>query len=158
MVLAGPAGIRPAMEATNAIPIVMANDADPVGSGVIASLARPGGNITGLSNLSPEIGGKRLELLKEIVPRLSRVAVLGTSTTSCTAQVLKEMELASGSFKLHLQYLDVPAPQDIEPVFREARKRWADAVLVLQGGVFNSHRIQIAALAVKRQRPALYHA
>lgn len=80
IVLAGPASIRPAKEATNTIPIVMANDADPVGSGVVASLARPGGNITGLSNLAPEISGKRLELLKEIVPRLSRVAVFGNST------------------------------------------------------------------------------
>jgi ABC-type uncharacterized transport system substrate-binding protein len=158
MVLAGPASIRPAKEATNTIPIVMANDADPVGSGVVASLARPGGNITGLSNLAPEIGGKRLELLKEIVPRVSRVAVLGTSTTSGTAQVLKEMELAAGSLKLQLQYLDVPGPKDIEPAFRAARKGRADAVLVLQGGVFNSHRKQIAALAVKSQLPAIYHA
>ncbi len=100
MVLAGPASIRPAKEATNTIPIVMANDADPVGSGVVASLARPGGNITGLSNLAPEMGGKRLELLKEIVPRLARVAVLGTSTTTGTAQVLKEMELAAGVFNV----------------------------------------------------------
>ena len=75
--LAGPASIRPAKEATSTIPIVMANDADPVGSGVVASLALPGGNITGLSNLAPEMGGKRLELLKEIVPRLARVAVEG---------------------------------------------------------------------------------
>jgi ABC-type uncharacterized transport system substrate-binding protein len=82
IVLAGPASIRPAKEATSTIPIVMANDADPVGSGVVASLARPGGNITGLSNLAPEISGKRLELLKEIVPRLLRLAILGTSTTS----------------------------------------------------------------------------
>ncbi len=158
MVLAGPAAIRPAKEATNTIPIVMANDADPVGSGVIASLARPGGNITGLSNLAPEIGGKRLELLKEIVPSLGRVAVLGTSTTTGTAQVLKEMELAAGVFKLHLQYLDVPGPKDIETAFREARKGSADAVLVLQGGVFNLQRKQIAALAVKSRLPAIYHA
>jgi putative ABC transport system substrate-binding protein len=158
MVLAGPASIHPAKEATNTIPIVMANDADPVGSGVIASLARPGGNITGLSNLAPEIGGKRLEILKEIVPRLARAAVLGTSTTAGTAQVLKEMEIAAGVFKLHLQYLDVPGPKDVETAFREARKGRADAVLVLQGGVFNSQRKQIAALAVKSRLPAIYHA
>jgi putative tryptophan/tyrosine transport system substrate-binding protein len=156
MVLAGPASIHPAKEATNTIPIVMANDADPVGSGVIASLARPGGNITGLSNLAPEIGGKRLEILKEIVPRLARAAVLGTSTTAGTAQVLKEMEIAAGVFKLHLQYLDVPGPKDVETAFREARKGRADAVLVLQGGVFNSQRKQIAALAVKSRLPAMY--
>jgi ABC-type uncharacterized transport system substrate-binding protein len=158
MVLAGPASIRPAKEATNTIPIVMANDADPVGSGVVASLARPGGNVTGLSNLAPEMGGKRLELMKEIVPNLARVSVFGTSNTTGTAQVLKEMELAAGVFKLHLQYLDVLSPMDIETAFREARKGRADAVLVLQGGVFNSHRKQIAALAVKNRLPAIYHA
>jgi putative ABC transport system substrate-binding protein len=158
MVLAGPASIRPAKEATNTIPIVMANDADPVGSGVVASLARPGGNITGLSNLAPEMGGKRLELMKEIVPKLARVAVFGTSNTTGTAQVLNEMEFAAGVFKLHLQYLDVLSPKDIETAFREARKGRADAVLVLQGGVFNSHRKQIAALAVKSRLPAIYHA
>ena len=158
IVLAGPASIRPAKEATSTIPIVMANDADPVGSGVVASLALPGGNITGLSNLAPEMGGKRLELLKEIVPRLARVAVLGTSTTTGTAQVLKEMELAAGAFRVQLQYLDVPGPKEIETAFREARKGRADAVLVLQGGVFNLQRKQIAALAVKSRLPAIYHA
>ena len=80
------------------IPIVMAFDNDPVGNGFVASLARPGGNITGLSTLAPEISGKQLELLKEIVPKLSRVAVLGTSTTPGNAQSLKEMELAAGAF------------------------------------------------------------
>ncbi len=154
----GPASIRPAKEATSTIPIVMAHDDDPVGSGFVASLARPGGNITGLSTLYPEISGKRLELLKEIVPSLGRVAVLGTSTTAGTAQVLKEMELAAGVFKVELQYLDVPGPKDIETAFREARKGRADAVLVLQGGVFNFQRKQIAALAAKSRLPAIYHA
>jgi ABC-type uncharacterized transport system substrate-binding protein len=158
MVLAGSAAIRPAKEATNTIPIVMANDADPVGSGVIASLARPGGNITGLSNLAPEISGKRLELLKEIVPTFSRVAVFGNSTNPGTAQALKEMEVAAGVFKVQLQYLDVPSPKDIETAFREARKGRADGVLVLQGGVFNLQRKQITALAVKSRLPAIYHA
>ena len=76
----------------------MAQDSDPVGNGFVASLARPGGNITGLSTLAPEISGKRLELLKEIVPKLSRVAVLGTSTIPGNAQALKETELAAGAF------------------------------------------------------------
>jgi putative ABC transport system substrate-binding protein len=158
MVLAGSAAIRPAKEATNTIPIVMANDADPVGSGVIASLARPGGNITGLSNLAPEISGKRLELLKEIVPTLSRVAVFGNSTNPGTAQALKEMEVAAGVFKVQLQYVDVRGPKDIETAFRAASKGHSDALLVLQAGVFNSHRKQIADLAVRSQLPAIYHA
>ena len=98
---------RAAKEATTTIPIVMTQDSDPVGNGFVASLARPGGNITGLSTLAPEISGKQLELLKEIVPKLSRVAVFGTSTIPGNAQALKEMELAAGAFGVKLQYLDV---------------------------------------------------
>ncbi|HSE84728.1 MAG TPA: ABC transporter substrate-binding protein, partial [Candidatus Binatia bacterium] len=122
IVTAGPAATRPAKEATATIPIVMTQDPDPVGSGFVASLARPGGNITGLSTLSPEINGKRLELLKEIVPKLSRVAVLGTSTRPGTAQELKEVELAAGAFGVELQHLDVLDPKDIETAFRAASK------------------------------------
>ena len=107
IVTGGPAATRAAKEATTTIPIVMAQDSDPVGNGFVASLARPGGNITGLSTLAPEISGKQLELLKEIVPKLSRVAVLGTSTNPGNAQSLKEMELAAGAFGVQLQYLDV---------------------------------------------------
>ena len=84
IVTAGPQPTRAAKEATSTIPIVMAQDTDPVGNGFVASLARPGGNITGLSTLAPEISGKQLELLKEIVPKLSRVAVFGTSTDRAT--------------------------------------------------------------------------
>jgi putative ABC transport system substrate-binding protein len=92
IVTAGGAATRPAKEATSIIPIVMAQDEDPVGNGFVASLARPGGNITGLSQLSPELRGKRLEILKEVVPRLSRVAVMETSTSPSRAQVIKEIE------------------------------------------------------------------
>src|SRR5215831_8926690 len=97
IVTSGPAPTRAAKAATATIPIVMAQDNDPVGTGIVASLAQPGGNITGLATLAPEIGGKRLELLKEIVPKLSRVAVLGTSTQPGSAQLLKEVELAAGA-------------------------------------------------------------
>ena len=135
----------------------MTNDTDPVGNGFVASLARPGGNITGLSTLAPELSGKRLELLKEIVPKLSRVAVLGTSTDPGNAQVLREMELAAGAFKVKLQYLDVLGPKDIETAFRAASKGRADAVLVLASPVLNSQRTQIADLAVKNRLPAIYH-
>ena len=97
IVTAAPIATRAAKETTFTIPIVMAHDGDPVGNGFIASFARPGGNITGLSTLSPEINGKQLELLKEIVPKLSRVAVIGTSPDPGNAQVLKEVELAAGA-------------------------------------------------------------
>ena len=156
IVTAGPASTRPAKEATVTIPIVMAQVNDPVGNGFVASLARPGGNITGLSTLAPEISGKQLELLKEIVPKLTRVAVIGNSTRAGTAQMLKETELAAEALKVQLQYLDVLAPKDIETAFRAASKGRADAVLVLTSPVFLSQRTQTAELAVKSRLPAIY--
>jgi putative tryptophan/tyrosine transport system substrate-binding protein len=156
IVTAGPTDTRAAKEATSTIPIVMARDSDPVGSGFVVSLARPGGNITGLATLSPEISGKRLELLKEIVPKLSRVAVLGSSTNPGNAQSLKETELAAGAFKVQLQYLDVLDPKDIETVFRGASKGRAEAVLGLGGPVLNSHRTQVVELTAKSRLPAIY--
>ena len=157
IVTAGPAATRPAKDATVTIPIVMAQDTDPVGNGFVTSLARPGGNITGLSNLAPEIGGKQLEILKEIVPKLSRVALLGTSSTNpANAQQLREIERAAGAFKVQLQHLVVLSPKDIETAFRGATKGQADALLVQQGSIFNSHRTQIVKLAVKSRLPAIY--
>jgi putative tryptophan/tyrosine transport system substrate-binding protein len=111
IVTGGPTATRTAKETTNTVPIVMSQDSDPVGNGFVASLARPGGNITGLATLSPELSGKRLELLKEIVPKLNRVAVLGTSTNPGNAQGLKETELAAKAFRVQLQYLDVRDPK-----------------------------------------------
>ena len=148
---------RAAKEGTSTIPIVMAQDQDPVGSGYVASLARPGGNITGLSSLAPELGGKRLELLKEIVPRLSRVAILGTSTNVAHAQSIKEMELAAGAFGVRLQHLDVRAATDIEPALQSAGKERADAILLLTSLVLNAQRKQIADLAIKSRLPAMYY-
>ena len=157
IVSAGPTVTRAAKEATVTIPIVMGFDDDPVGSGFVASLARPGGNITGLATLAPELSGKQLELLKEIVPRLSRVAVLESSTHPGTAQSLKEMELAAGALKVQLQYLDILDPKDIETAFGAASKGRADAVLVLTSVVTISQRKQIVELAVKNRLPAIYN-
>jgi putative ABC transport system substrate-binding protein len=156
IVTAGSTATRPAKEATSTIPIVMTQDPDPVGTGFVASLARPGGNITGLSSLAPEISGKQLELLKETIPKLSRVAVLGTSTRPGNAQSLKEVELAAKAFRVKLQYLDVLSAKDIETAFRAASKGRADAVLVLPSGVFADHRTVIAELAIKNRLPAIY--
>jgi putative ABC transport system substrate-binding protein len=158
IVTTGSTSTRSAKEATLTIPIVMAQDSDPIGTGLVASLARPGGNITGLSTLSPELSGKQLELLKEIVPRLSRVAVLGTSTRPGNAQALREVELAAGAFKVQVQYLDVLDVKDIETAFRAATKGRAGAVLVLQGAIFFSQRTQLADLAVKSRLPATHSA
>jgi len=157
IVTAGPEITRAAKKATSTIPIVMALDTDPVANGFIASLARPGGNITGLSTLAPEITGKQLELLKEIVPKLSRVVVLGSSSVRSYEGVSKEMEPAADALKVRLQYLDVLGPEDIETAFREAHKGRAEAVLALQGFVLSSQAKQIAELAVKGRLPSMYY-
>jgi len=113
----GPSGNPIVKKATTTIPIVMTRDADPVANGLVASLARPGGNITGLSTLAPELSGKQLELLKEIVPKLSHVAVLGNSAVPGNAEALKELKLAAEALKLQRQYLRVLSPKDIETSF-----------------------------------------
>ena len=156
IVTAGPQVTRRAKEATVTIPIVMGFDNDPVGSGFVASLARPGGNITGLSSLAPEISGKQLELLKEIVPKLSRVAVFGDSKEPGNAQALKELELAAGAFKVQLQYLDVLNLKDIENSFQSASKQRAGAVLLLPGPVMPAHRTEVVNLAAKNRLPAMH--
>jgi putative tryptophan/tyrosine transport system substrate-binding protein len=156
IVTAGPQATHPAKQATSTIPIVMAQDPDPIGNGFVASLARPGGNITGLSSLALELSGKQLELMKEIVPRLSHVAVFGTSTNSGNAQTLREVELAAKAFGVKLQYLDVLSPKDIETAFRAASKGSADALLLLAGPVFVLQRAQLADLAVKSRLPTMY--
>src|SRR5215467_9789804 len=122
IVSGGPAATGPAKEATTRIPIVMGQDTDPVGNGFVASLARPGGNITGLSTLAPELSGKQLELLEEIVPKLSRVAVIGTATRPGIPQALREINVAADAFRVQVQYLEVRGPNDIEIAFHAASK------------------------------------
>ena len=156
LVTGGPTSTRSAKEATNTIPIVMAQDSDPVGNGFVASLARPGGNITGLSALYTEINGKRLELLKEIVPRLSRVAVLGTANEPGNARAMRETELAAEALGVQLQYLDARGPKDVETAFRAASQGRADAVLMLVGIGPRLDRGQLAALAIKNRLPVMH--
>jgi putative ABC transport system substrate-binding protein len=157
IVSAGPPPTRSAKQATATIPIVMGFDDDPVGSGFAASLARPGGNITGLSTLAPEISGKQLELLREIAPKLSRVAVLGNATQPGNPQALREINLAADAFGVQLQYLEVGGPKDIETAFRAASKEGANAVLVVSSAIIFSQRRQVAELAVKSRLPAIYN-
>jgi putative ABC transport system substrate-binding protein len=156
IVTGGPAGTGPAKELTSTIPIVMAQDNDPVGNGFVLSLPRPGGNITGLSTLGAGISGKQLELLKETVPKLSRVAVFGTSTEPANAQSLKEAERAAEALRLQVQYLDILAPKDFEAGFRDASNGRADAALVLMSAVAAVYRSEIAKLAAKNRLPAIY--
>jgi len=156
IVTGGPTTTRAAKEATATIPIVFVGVGDPVGAGFVASLARPGGHLTGLSTLAPEISGKHLELLKESVSRLSRVAVLGTSSNPGNAQAFKELERAAGAFGVQLLYFDVLAAEDIAAVFRAASQERADAVLVLGRPVLSAHRTQLIDLALMNRLPASY--
>jgi putative tryptophan/tyrosine transport system substrate-binding protein len=157
IVSAGPEPTRAAKTITSAIPIVMTNDPDPVGDGFIANLARPGGNITGLSTFGPELSGKRLEILREAVPKLSNVVILGTSTAPGQAQIIKESELALNAFGVTLHYLDVLDSKDIEPAFRAASNVRANGLLTLPSGILILQRSKIVELAAKNRLPAVYH-
>ena len=140
---------------TKTIPIVMAVSGDPVASGFVASLARPGGNITGLTIISPELSGKRLELLKEVVPGLSRVGVLRAPKAHGPAW--KEIEPAARSLGLKLQPLDVGSSDDLQRAFEVARKGRAEALLTLPYALFNrDYRTVIVELAAKSRLPAMY--
>jgi len=156
IVTVGSGGTRAAKAATSTIPIVMASDDDPVGNGFVASLARPGGNVTGLSTLAPEISGKRLEILKEVIPRLSRVAVFGSSTYPGFSQVLAETETAAKVLKVKLQYQDILERKDIDAAFRAATKNHVDAALIIAGAALIAYRTQIVELAIKNRLPATY--
>jgi putative ABC transport system substrate-binding protein len=156
IVTSGTAPISAAKAATATIPIVMTQDSDPVAAGFVASLARPGGNITGLSTYAPELSGKRLEILREVVPKLSRVAVLGTSTSPTYAVLIREIELAAKALKLQLQHLDVLDSKDIESALRAAAKGRADGILTLPSVILASQRTQVVDLSVKHRLPAIY--
>jgi putative ABC transport system substrate-binding protein len=156
IVAGGSADIRAAKEASATIPIVMLVGGDAVASGFIASLARPGGNITGLSTFRPELSGKRLELLKETVPKLSRVAFIASRRNEDYAREVKQVELAARVLRLTLQHLDISTPKDIETAFQAAVNERAGAVLFRVAGPYASRRPQIASLAVKSRLPAIY--
>ncbi|MGZ8489127.1 MAG: ABC transporter substrate-binding protein [Candidatus Binatia bacterium] len=157
LVAIGSGDIQIAKEATSTIPIVMMVGGDPVASGFIASLARPGGNITGLATLRPELSGKRLELLKEIVPKLSRVAFVASPGNRDYANEKKEVELAAAAFGIKLRVLDVKTPNDVETAFQTASKEKADAVLFRVAGPLEAaQRPQIAAFAVKYRLPTMH--
>jgi putative ABC transport system substrate-binding protein len=156
IVTAGTTATGAARRVTNTIAIVMAQDIDPVGAGFVAALARPGGNITGLSRLAPEVSGKQLELLKEIIRGLAHVAVLGTSTQPGTAQELKEIESTAKVIAVQSQYFDISTQKDIKPAFRSATKWHAGALLLLSGPILLVERKEIIELAAKSHLPAMY--
>jgi putative ABC transport system substrate-binding protein len=157
IVAVGSGDIRSAKEATATIPIVMVQGGDAVRSSFVASLARPGGNITGLATPRPELSGKRLELLKETIPKLSRVAVFTSLTSQDFPEIEKELELAARALKVKLQYLNIQSLKDIEAAFQAVAKERANGALFrVAGPVVYPHRARIAELAVKGRLPAIY--
>jgi putative ABC transport system substrate-binding protein len=154
LVTGGTLSGQAARNATATIPIVMTNITDPVAAGFAVSLARPGGNVTGLSTQAPEISAKQLELLKEIIPRLSRVAVFGSSSPAVLYRQTEER--AAQALGLRLQYLDVRELKDIEPSFDAARKAHADAGLALTNAVLSSRALQVVDLAAKNRFPVIF--
>ena len=145
-----------AKKATDTIPIVIANHNDPIGAGLVASLARPGGNVTGLSNIAIELSGKRLELLKEMVPKLSRVAILRIPSAPATPPQMKEMEGAAHLLGIKLQPADWETPEDLDAAFATMIKGHAEALITFSGPRFGLYRKRIIELAAKNSLPTMY--
>jgi ABC-type uncharacterized transport system substrate-binding protein len=148
--------VRAAMQLTATIPIVMAGTGDPVATGLIASLARPGGNVTGLSAFGPELTTKQLELLKEAFPQVSRVLFLFNGANSSTVVALKELEVAASALGVQLQASDVRVAKDIEPAFSAAVRQRANALLVLREALYQTNATRIISLAAEKKLPAIY--
>ena len=156
IVAAGSPAPLAAQRATSTIPIVFAIAPDPVDEGLVASLARPGGNITGLASIATEVVGKQLELLKEIAPRLSRVAVLQNPSNLAHPSTLREAEGAARALGVLLHAVQARTPSEINAAFVAMRSQRAGGVLVLRDALFFTQRAQIAALAAKSRLPAVY--
>ena len=154
VIFAGGAAVGAVKRATGTIPIVFIAEGDPVGSGLVASLARPGGYITGLAILADELAGKRLELLKEAIPRIFRVAVLRHSTSDVSH--LKATEAAASSLGFQLQVLEVRYSNDFDSAFGAARKGGAEALIGLPSSFLATHRKSLVDLAAKSRLPAMY--
>ncbi len=158
IVSTGPTTTPAAKRATSTIPIVMGFDGDPVGAGLIASLARPGGNITGLSGLTAELTGKQLQLLTQIVPKLSRVAVLGNSRAAGNAQSLSAVERAAKAFQVQVHFLNATNLDEVKAAFVAAGKARDDAIIVLPNPATTGRPSEVAQLAQKGRLPAIYYA
>ncbi len=156
IVASNPQATKAAQQATGTIPIVMGAVGDPVAVGFVPGLARPGGNITGPSMMMPELVGKQLELLKEVVPRVSRVAVLWNPAHPTGAPQLREAEGAARALRVRLQPLDARGPSEIDSAFAAMIRGRAGGLLVLVDSMLFSHRTRVADLAAKSRLPAMY--
>jgi putative tryptophan/tyrosine transport system substrate-binding protein len=152
----GTAVTRAVKNATKTIPIVMASDGDPVGNSFVTSLARPGGNITGLTNLLAGLSGKRLEILKDAVPGTSRFGIIWNPENPASMTGLKETQVASQSLGVQLQLLEVRGPNDFEGAFQAASKGQAGAVTVVSDSVMFAHRTRMLTLAAKQKLPTMH--
>ena len=153
IVAGGPPAIQAAKHATERIPVVMAAVADPVATGFVASLARPGGNITGISNMMPELVGKQLELLKEVLPAVSRVALLGNPTNPANASLIQHAQNAARALGVRLQPLEARDRSGIDVAFAAITTERAGAVIILAETVLLDYRTRIADHAVRRRLP-----
>ena len=156
MVVGSTPGVMAAKNATSAIPIIMVTTGDPVAGGLVASLARPGGNITGVTALGQELGGKRLEVLKEAVPKVSRVAVLSNPENPDSGLSLKGIEVAAQALAVQLRVQNVRDPTEFEKAFESINREGATALMVLPDPMFVSQRGQIVGLSAKSRLPAMY--
>jgi putative tryptophan/tyrosine transport system substrate-binding protein len=152
----GTLGPLAAKRVTSTIPIVMAAAGDPLGSGLVVSLARPGGNVTGMSLMAPDLGGKRLELLKELLPRLARVAVLWNASNPYPAIVFKETQAASQVLAIEVQSLEIRAPDDFDGVFEVVKKQRPDALITVEDPLTFNYQKRIADFALVNQLPSLH--
>ena len=151
-----PPAIHAAKQATATIPIVMAGIIDPVATGFVASLARPGGNITGLSLMAPELVGKQVEILKEANPKVTRVAVLGNPANAGTSPQLRHAQGAAQALHVRLQLLEARGPDDLDGAFAKMIKEGAGAVVVLVDAMLIDQRTRVANLATRHRLPSIY--
>jgi putative ABC transport system substrate-binding protein len=156
IVTRGPQATRAAKEATSRIPIVMAFDSDPVGMGFVASLARPGGNITGLTSVSPELDGKRLELLKEMLPRLTRVAILWNPIEPGVRLSLRETETAARTLGIQIVSVEMHAQKDLQSAVERAKRERTGALIVLRDPITSLARTTLVKLADESRMPTMY--
>jgi len=156
IVTSGTEAAEVAKKVIKTIPVVMAFGGDAERRGIIASLAHPGGNITGLTSINTELSGKRLELLKEIIPKLSQVGYLWSPTNPDADYAMKETETVARSLRLGIQSLEVKGPDDIERAFQAATKKRAQALMLGGGGFLSSHQKRIVELAAKNRLPGVY--
>jgi putative ABC transport system substrate-binding protein len=156
IVAVGGAAALAAKQATRTIPIVMVAVNDPLGSGLVPSLARPGGNVTGTSLMAPDLVGKQFEVLKEMVPKVSRVALLKNPGNPASAPQLREAETAAQALGMRLQILEARSPEDIDRAFAAMARKRASALVVLTDAIFTNQRRQIAELAAEQRLPAVY--